>query len=735
MKFKQSFLIFAGTALLPCVALWAQESAGTPERTAVKTAEKSDAESVPAKKAKTGEAVRVRAAKHEMELADVPMSVAVVDGDEITKTSAATVADLLDDVPGVQVEANGTPGFKQVNIRGEGNQRVLVLVDGQKISETKGMNGAPLLISPQDIERVEVIKGPASVLYGSEAIGGAVNIITKKSGEEGVHGNAGVRGDTGTRGLDQFYDLNVRYGDFSSRVSFSDENHGDIESPDGRVDRTSYHFRNVSAYLGYEISENMSFGAKIESFSGRSEVASGDDLIFMELPNWERDKLGIFLEIKDISETFVKFRADAFFQKTDKHFVQDITQSVAPMTINVNADRRNTHDAYGAEMQADFSFADTHYLIVGAQVDYVKLDSHEVTTTQNRMALPTGTRYIVDMTRTNDYDADVLSAALFAQDEWNFAEDWNFVFGARGTYVKNEFDGGNSHVVRRAGTNAGTSVEALPRQSKEDANATFSLSLVNSQIENWTLRGTVAQGYRYASINELYIGSAMASAETHANPNLDPETSISYELGARYDNGNLSFDATVFYTDSDDYIGTETRTLAGTAASEIWFVNYDSAKSFGAELSASYLFELGKNATIKPYAVATFLRSRFDDASGSTYDTGQPEFFGKLGALAAFSENNRDWWADFNIRGNAAAKEKIVDANAPGASTVERKSGWATLNFAIGLDIFDKSDCAFFEKLTFAVGVDNLLDKRYELPHLNYLQPGRSFWASLKYEF
>ncbi|MBE6401650.1 MAG: TonB-dependent receptor [Verrucomicrobia bacterium] len=736
MKINPSFLIFAGVAWLPCVALWAQESAGTPpENSANESVEAAEAENVPAQKAITGKAVRVTAAKHEMEMADVPMSVAVVSGDEITKSSAATVADLLDDVPGVQVEANGTPGFKQVNIRGESNQRVLILVDGQRISETKGMNGAPLLMSVQDVERVEVIKGPASVLYGSEAIGGVVNIITKKSGKEGVHGSASVRGDTGTRGLDQYYDLNARYGDFSARVSFSDEDHGDIESPDGRVDRTSYRFQNTSAYLAYDISENASFGLKIESFAGRSEVASGDDLLFMELPRWDREKIGLFLEVKDISETFVKFRADAYFQKTDKHFVQDITQTVAPMTINVNADRRNLHDAYGAEIQADFSIADTHYLIVGAQIDYVKLDSHEETTTQNWMTLPMGTRYVVDMTRTNDYDADILTAALFAQDEWNFAEGWNLVLGARGTYVKNEFDEGTSHVVRRAGTNAGTTVETLPQQSKEDADATFSLSLVNSQIENWTFRGTVSQGYRYASINELYIGSAMASTETHANPNLEPEKSISYELGTRYDNGNFSLDATVFYTDSDDYIGTETRAVAGTGATSVWFVNYDSAKSFGAELSTAYLFELGKDAAIKPYAVATFLRRRFDNASGSTYDTGQPEIFGKAGVLATYTESNRNWWADFNLRGNAAAEEKISDVSAPGGSKTQRKPGWATLNFAIGLDVFDKSDSAFFEKLTLAVGIDNILDKRYELPHLDYLQPGRSFWASLKYEF
>ena len=147
--------------------------------------------------------------------------------------------------------------FKQLSIRGEDNGRCLLLVDGQKITENSGMNGAPLLISVQDIERVEVVKGPASVLYGSEAIGGVVNVITKKGPkEDGAHGSVGVRGDTGTHGIDQYYSLSGRFGDFSARVSYSDEDHGNIEAPGGAIDDTDYRIQNTSAWLAYDLSEN-----------------------------------------------------------------------------------------------------------------------------------------------------------------------------------------------------------------------------------------------------------------------------------------------------------------------------------------------------------------------------------------------------------------------------------------------------------------------------------------------
>lgn len=132
MQIKKSLLIFAGAALLPCVSLWAQEAEESAEAPAQeKTVEANE------KEAATGKEIHVTAAKHEMEMADVPMSVSVVDGDEVTRSSAATVADLIDDVPGVQVSSNGMPGFKQVNIRGEANSRVLILVSEPCLESSK----------------------------------------------------------------------------------------------------------------------------------------------------------------------------------------------------------------------------------------------------------------------------------------------------------------------------------------------------------------------------------------------------------------------------------------------------------------------------------------------------------------------------------------------------------------------------------------------------------------------
>jgi len=140
----------------------------------------------------TSSSVQVTASRVERELLEVPMSVSVITSEDIRKSPASTVGGLLQDVPGVEVVNSGAQGLKRISIRGESPHRTLVLIDGQKIAENKSMDGTPIMIDPSIIERIEVIRGPASVLYGSEAMGGVVNIITKKGGTKPIQGEAGV---------------------------------------------------------------------------------------------------------------------------------------------------------------------------------------------------------------------------------------------------------------------------------------------------------------------------------------------------------------------------------------------------------------------------------------------------------------------------------------------------------------------------------------------------------------
>jgi vitamin B12 transporter len=140
--------------------------------------------------------VVVTANRIETPLRQVGASISVVDAEEERNKGNMFVLEALTTVPGLTVTQAGPPGGQAVvRLRGEENYRTLVLIDGIRISDPAATQSltefAHLLLS--DIERIEIVRGPQSLLYGADAIGGVVNIITKR-GDPGFHGNVTASG-------------------------------------------------------------------------------------------------------------------------------------------------------------------------------------------------------------------------------------------------------------------------------------------------------------------------------------------------------------------------------------------------------------------------------------------------------------------------------------------------------------------------------------------------------------
>jgi hemoglobin/transferrin/lactoferrin receptor protein len=105
--------------------------------------------------------------------------IGVLDAEEIHQEQPISISDALRRIPGVSISSDGAWG-SEVNIRGLGRGRVIFLIDGNRVNSATDLNAQFGMLDPAEIERVEVLKGPSSALYGSGAIGGVVHVITKK---------------------------------------------------------------------------------------------------------------------------------------------------------------------------------------------------------------------------------------------------------------------------------------------------------------------------------------------------------------------------------------------------------------------------------------------------------------------------------------------------------------------------------------------------------------------------
>ncbi|HDS0444402.1 TPA: TonB-dependent receptor plug domain-containing protein, partial [Escherichia coli] len=196
-----------------------------------------------------------------------PATIQVIDQQTLQNSTNASIADNLQDIPGVEITDNSLAGRKQIRIRGEASSRVLILIDGQEVTyQRAGDNyGVGLLIDESALERVEVVKGPYSVLYGSQAIGGIVNFITKKGGDKLASGVVKAVYNSATAGWEESIAVQGSIGGFDYRINGSYSDQGNRDTPDGRLPNTNYRNNSQGVWLGYN-SGNHRFGLSLDRY-------------------------------------------------------------------------------------------------------------------------------------------------------------------------------------------------------------------------------------------------------------------------------------------------------------------------------------------------------------------------------------------------------------------------------------------------------------------------------------
>ena len=204
--------------------------------------------------------VVVTGTKVEVARKNIPLTVSVITGEEIEQSDESALLPLISErVPGVFITERGITGFGvaagaagQINVRGLGGSpttQVLVLIDGHP--QFMGIMGhhLPDAYIASDVEKVEIVRGPASILYGSNAMGGVINIITKKQYEDGIKLNS--------RFLYGSYNTQKYMGKVGFKKKgfsvFCSLNH---DRTDGHRDSSDFKITNGYIKTGYDINNN-----------------------------------------------------------------------------------------------------------------------------------------------------------------------------------------------------------------------------------------------------------------------------------------------------------------------------------------------------------------------------------------------------------------------------------------------------------------------------------------------
>jgi len=508
----------------------------------------------------------------EQKLIDAPASISIISQDDLQKKSYTNLLDAVKDIEGVDIgETRDKSGNGSISIRGMGGDYTMILIDGKKQNNNgdiypnsfggfQNANIPPLSM----IDRIEIVRGPMSTLYGSDAMGGVVNIITKKISNEW----------TGSFSQSQTFQTDTQFGndtttDFalmgplidnklgiSLRGSYYDKEASTPDDSDGfggagatmdnqnwsagtgltftpddkntirfdydmmkqKYDNTNSDVGTVDSYdtiferqrVGYAPIQRME--REQYSLSWEADWDLGKSTVGVH--HVETNNFGRSLPLNASQRTFIADNIGGNgedWQTVDEALENSEFAALMPRGTRT---LRSENTTYDGKLEMPF---DEHFVVVGAQFVQAEVEDG-----------------VFGMEETTTASTGIVSAydqwALFAQDDWSFAQDYTLTTGVR--YDDHETFG--DHLSPRA-------------------------YLVATPITDWTFKGGISTGYKTPKTTDLYDGitgfGGQGTRPWFGNPDLKPEESLNTEVAAYYSHENgHSVNVTLFKNDFKDKI-------------------------------------------------------------------------------------------------------------------------------------------------------------------------------------
>lgn len=631
--------------------------------------------------AESGDTMVVTAAATEQNLKDAPASISVITQEDLQRKPVQNLKDVLQDVPGVQLTNEGD-NRKGVSIRGLDSSYTLILVDGKRVNSRNAVfrhNDFDLNWVPVDaIERIEVVRGPMSSLYGSDALGGVVNIITKKIGQKwtgtlSADSTIQEHRDRGDTYNGQFYTsgplvdgvLGLKaYGSLSKREK--DDQQKSSTSATGETPRIEgFTSRDANVEFAWTPTEDHDFTAGY-GFDRQDRDSDSLDQNRMERQNYSLSHNGRW----GVGNSELKF----YGEKVD-----------------------NKNPGNAGTITSESNSLDGKYVLPLGEINQMLTFGGEWR--HDKLKDP------VNLTGGNSSNTSASQYALFLEDEWRIFEPLALTTGIR----MDDHETYGDHWSPRA-------------------------YLVYNATDTLTVKGGWATAFKAPSLLQLspdwVTGSCRGACEIVGNPDLKPETSESFELGLYYSGEEgwlegVQASITTFQNDVDDRISISRTANVNQAQS---YPNYVGLNADGEPIFRYYNVNKARIRGVEtelkfPIAEDWKMTLNYTYNDGRDISNGGNKPLSELPFHTA--NGTLDWQAtqewSFYVQGNYTGEKRALTSGeaTPGGYVVwNTGAAWQAT-----------------KSVKLRAGVQNLLDKDLSRDDYSYTEDGRRYFVGVNYQF
>ena len=444
--------------------------------------------------------VVVTATRSPKKLSEIGRVVTVLTAEQINKSTGKTLPQLLNSVPGITFSgANNAPGISSsIFLRGASTGNTLILVDGFAVNNSSSIDGSyDLNAFPLDqIERIEILKGSGSTLYGSDAVAGVINIITKHPKQQGLKANLQASGGTyGT--FNESAGLNGRVNNTGIAINLSNtDSKGFAAATDttgnGNFKKDGFHQRSASVNLTQQVSDKFTLNGNLQASYNKGDLPAG---AFTDDKAYTYNNTFIF---GGLGGKFQLDKGDLRFNISQNSVKNNYNDLAGPSNFNSASYQKNRGNITSSEILLNYSI--NKYLDITSGESFRYYSSNQQSTYDTLKNLRNSLNSI--------YTSLFFKAGIFHMEL-----------------------GGRYNVDSKYGTNF-----------------TYTINPSLYIADQFKVFGTIASAFKTPSLYQLF--------SQYGNTNLKPETTTSYEAGFDWElvKNTLSFNTVFYKYDTKDVI-------------------------------------------------------------------------------------------------------------------------------------------------------------------------------------